>query len=169
VIHAPIGKVAQILLDTSRARDWVDRLENVKLLRKISDRDFVQYNHFAMPIVMKDRDFVILNQVEVDPGEKSLMVKMKSTEDPLAPVTDYVRGEVIQSSFTIKSIDQDHKTYIVTEMHIDPKGDVAKWVVNLFQKSWPRNTIEALRKQSAKPDVQENIHFRKMILGQSKS
>src|SRR6478609_5522980 len=27
VIASPIGKVAQILLDTSRARDWVDRLE----------------------------------------------------------------------------------------------------------------------------------------------
>ncbi len=45
---------------------------------------------------------------------------------------------------------------MIVEIHADPKGSVPKWLVNLFQKGWPRNTIEGIRKQAAKADVKEH-------------
>jgi hypothetical protein len=37
---------------------------------------------------------------------------------------------------------------------------VAKWIVNMFQKSWPHNTISRLRAQVAKPDIKEHARLK---------
>ena len=51
-------------------------------------------------------------------------------------------------------------TYVVGEIHLDPKGYLPKWVVNIFQKDWPINTFSALRKHVKKPDVTEHPALR---------
>jgi hypothetical protein len=91
---------------------------------------------------------------------------MKSTTDPLAPPTDYVRGEIMQSYFILTSLEHGTKTHISVEVHADPKGSVAKWIVNMFQKSWPHNTISRLRAQVAKPDIKEHIRLKAELTAQ---
>jgi hypothetical protein len=49
-------------------------------------------------------------------------------------------------------------------MLCDPKGSVAKWMVNLFQKSWPHKTITALRQQVKKPDIKDNAKLKEALL-----
>jgi hypothetical protein len=60
------------------------------------------------------------------------------------------------SHFSMTSIEHGTKTHIMVEVHADPKGSIAKWIVNTFQTTWPRNTITRLRVQAAKPDVQDH-------------
>ena len=55
--------------------------------------------------------------------------------------------------YKLTPIDGGRATLLEIELHSDPKGSLPAWVVNLFQKSWARETINAIRKQVKKPDL----------------
>src|SRR5688572_14508578 len=136
VVAAPILRVGSVLTDISRATEWIDSLEEAKLVRKISDTEYIKWDHIGTPFVLADRDFVFNVKLEFKAKEKQMIVRLKSVEDSTAPKTDYVRGHMIYGMYVLTSIDGGKKTKILTEMLCDPKGSVAKWMVNLFQKSW---------------------------------
>lgn len=154
IVDAPIARVASVLFDYRRATEWIDSLEEARLVRMLGEHEFVEYDRAETPpIIMKDRDFVCHGRVDVDLVEQSLTMSLTPASDPAVPKTSkYVRGE-LSGFWKLKSIEGGKKTFVIAEMHGDPKGSVPKWLVNLFQKSWARSTINALRKQVAKPDI----------------
>lgn len=156
VVNAPILRVASVLVDTARAHEWVDSVAETRTLRKLSDTEYVQWNHVTTPWVLKDRDFVFTTKLELDPKTKQVTLNYHSVSDPAAPKTDYVRGQFIYGKFVLTSIDGGRKTRVLAELLCDPKGSVAKWMVNLVQKDWPHSTIQRLRRQVAKSDVADN-------------
>jgi len=162
-INASILRVASVLVDSTRATEWIDSLVEARVLRVISETENIHYDHVATPFVMKDRDFVSDCKLEFDPAEKKVSLKIHSVNDASAPQTSYIRGELLHSSFTLTAIDHGTKTRVVAEIHADPKGSVAKWIVNMFQKKWPHNTITSLRKQSAKPDIVEHPRLKQVL------
>ncbi len=156
VIDAPLLRVGSVLVDTPRAHEWIDSLEETRIIRKISDTEYVKWDHIGTPFVLADRDFVFKVKLEFSSKEKQMRVRFHSVKDAAAPKTDFVRGQFLYGAYILTSIDGGKKTRILAELLCDPKGSVAKWMVNLFQKSWPYNTITALRRQVKKPDVKDN-------------
>jgi hypothetical protein len=154
VIDAPIARVASVLLDYSRATEWVDSLAEVRVVRMLGPQEFIEYDHVdTPPVIMADRDFVVRGKVEVDVQARTLALRMWPAKDPLVPEqSSYVRGE-LSGYWELRSIADDKRTFVIAEMHGDPKGGVAKWLVNWFQENWPRNTFESLRKQVHKRDI----------------
>jgi hypothetical protein len=152
VVDAPIARVASVIFDDKRATEWVDSLVEAKLVKMYGEHEFLEYNHIGTPFVLKDRDFLTRGTVEADLKEKTILVTMKSVDDPAMPPSKYVRGEM-NGFWKLRSLENGLKTYVIAEMHADPKGSVPKWIVNLFQKGWPHNTIVSLRKQATRPDV----------------
>jgi hypothetical protein len=163
IIAASILRVASILVDTTRATEWVDSLVEARTLRKMSETEYIEYDHVGTPFVMKDRDFVIDCKLELDAAQKKATLRFHSVTDSLAPTTSYVRGELISSSFALTAIERGAKTKMVAEIHCDPKGSVAKWIVNWFQKGWPHNTIMSLRTQAAKTNIVENARLKEVL------
>ena len=163
VVNAPILRVTSVLADTSRATEWIDRLAEVKVVRKLSDNEYVHWTHIDTPIVLKDRDFVYAIKLELDPAHKKVMLNYHSVYDSGAPKTDYIRGEFKYGTFTLTSIEGGKKTHVLAEVLADPKGSVAKWIVNLFQKSWPHKTIASLRRQVAKPDIKDAPRLKELL------
>jgi hypothetical protein len=154
-VAAPIERVASVLLDYSRSQEWIDDLELVRVIRWVGPAEFIEYDRLGTPpIIMKDRDFVCRGRLWLDARERTMVMTVEPAVDPRAPpYDDFVRGE-LRGYWKLKSIDNGQHTLIVAEMHGDPKGGVPKWLVNLFQKGWARSTVESLRKQVAKPDIQ---------------
>lgn len=163
VVNAPILRVASVLVDTARAPEWIDSLAETKVIRKLNDDEFIEWDHIATPVILKDRDFVFDIKLSLNPKDKQLSLNYHSVYDSGAPKTDYVRGEFSYGTFTLTSIEGGKKTRILCEVQADPKGSVAKWIVNLFQKKWPHQTIESLRKQVAKPDIKDQPRLRDML------
>ncbi len=163
VIDAPIGKISAILADTSRKKEWVAKIEEAKDIHLISEFERIEYNHTGTPIVLKDRDFVFHAKARLDKAKRQMVLKLRSVEDPRMPPTEYVRGRLLESSYILTSIENHTKTHLVVEIHADPMGSVAKWIVNLFQKSWPRKAIEGIRNQAAKKDVIINERVQKFF------
>lgn len=153
LVDAPIVRVASVLLDYTRAPEWIDSLELVRVVRMLGPLEFVEYDRVGTPpIIMKDRDFVCHGRLLVDLAEQSLVMTIEPTVDPKLPETDCVRGE-LRGYWKLRAVAGGRKTFVIAEMHGDPKGGVAKWIVNLFQKGWARNTLSSLRAQVAKPDI----------------
>jgi hypothetical protein len=153
IVEAPVVRVASVLLDYTRATEWIDSLEEVRVVRMVGPLEFIEYDHVGTPpIIMKDRDFVCRGKLALDLQEQSLVMTIEPTSDPALPPTRYIRGE-LRGYWKLKAMDGGKRTFVIAEMHGDPKGGVPKWLVNLFQKGWARNTIESLREQVAKPDI----------------
>jgi hypothetical protein len=152
-VDAPLLLVGSVLVDIDRDHEWIDSVAEARVLRQVSRTEYVTYSHVATPPTMSDRDFVMDVTIEPDAATRSLVVRMHSVDDPSAPKTSYVRGNMRESTFTLTSIDGGKRTHVVAEVHCDPKGSIASWIVNLFQKSWGYNTLHALRAQLTKKDI----------------
>ena len=163
VVNAPILRVLSVLVDTARAPEWIDSLTETKVVRKLSDDEFIEWDHIATPVILKDRDFVFDIKLVLNPKDKQVSLNYHSVYDSGAPKTDYVRGEFSYGTFRLTSIDGGKKTRFLCEVLADPKGSVAKWIVNLFQKDWPHKTIESLRKQVAKPDIKDQARLKELL------
>jgi hypothetical protein len=150
IVNASILKVASVIVDQKRAPEWIDSLAETKVVRKVSKTEQVEWDHIATPFVLADRDFVFKTKLNFDPAKKRVSLDYKSVNDPAAPKTDYVRGIFVYGNFVLTSLDHGKKTRVSAEVLCDPKGSVAKWIVNLFQKSWPHNTIQSLRDRSSR-------------------
>ncbi len=158
LVDAPIGKVATVMADTSRKTEWVHKAAKAENIRLISPLERIEYNRTETPpLIMKDRDFVFHAWTEMDRLKKEMRIFFLSVEDPLKPEdSKYVRGKLIKSRYVLTQEEGGAKTRVVVEIHLDPQGSVPKWLVNLFQKSWPFRTLSGIRTQVAKADVLEH-------------
>jgi hypothetical protein len=118
-----------------------------------------------MPFFMNERDFVSKITISVDLPKKEMVFHYQSSNDPSAPRTDYIRGEVIDMTFILSSIDNNTKTRIDAAFLGDPKGWIPKWLVNFFLEDWPKRTFRNLRKEVLKPDIPVDTHFSGLLKG----
>jgi hypothetical protein len=163
LISAPLVRVASVVFDTARATEWIDSLSEAKVLRRMSDMEYVEYDHFSMPFPLTDRDFVTSNRMEYDAAKRTITIRIRSVSDPAAPSTSNVRGTLISSTFVLTPTPDGSGTYVIGDVDCDPRGSVPNWIVNFFQKDWPHDTLMALRKQVAKPNIVENAAIRKLV------
>jgi len=152
-IDEPLLLVGSVLVDIARDREWIDSLVEAKILRTVSETEYITYTHVGTPPTMSDRDFVTDVTLSIQPSSKQFAMNMRSVVDAAAPTTKYVRGELGGSAFRLTSIDGGRRTHVVAEIHCDPKGSIAAWLVNSFQNGWGYNTITRLRAQVKKPDI----------------
>jgi hypothetical protein len=152
-IDAPIVVVASILMDLEHSNEWISRLVEARVLERRADGEYLTYSHLGAPFIVSDRDFVNLVDIDFAPPDR-IKFNVHSVEDPKGPVTRFVRGKMLHSSFELDREAPD-RTHVRCEIHADPMGDVPKWVVNHFQKGWAYTTITQLRVQADKPGIAE--------------
>lgn len=165
-VDAPIAKVANVLIDTTRHPEWVPNFGGIRILEDVSKEEKVIYRHVLTPAVIDDRDFVLKVHVHTDEESGHLLVDIKSTKHPKAPPTeDKVRGVIHKNSgYRLWPIDGGRRTMVVFTIHVDPRGDVPAWIVNTFQDGHPRNTIKNIRAQAAKADVTDHPEVKQAFL-----
>ena len=155
MVNAPIARVAAVVLNVSRNKEWIANLIEARILTEYSKFDRIEYNHTGSPFPVDGRDFLFRSRVTFQVPEKKMFYTMQSVMgDTLVPVQhDVVRGELLLSTYTLTSMENDQKTQVQVEIHADPKGLLPTWAANFFQKNWPTNTLRGMRQQVAKPDV----------------
>jgi hypothetical protein len=163
-VAAPIARVASVLADNKRSPEWIDRLVKTKVLRELSDTETINWTHIKTPSPLKDRDFVFKNVITTNPAKKQVVFSYYSVTDSLAPEYEaYVRGTFQSGKFELTVAERSNAdgtktrgTRVVAEVLVDPRGAVPTFIVNMVQKSWPHETLMALRKQVAKPDIKDD-------------
>jgi hypothetical protein len=162
-VDAPLLRVGSVLVDVAREKEWIDSVVDARVLRRINSTDYVIYSHLATPPTMTDRDFVADVTLTVDAVRRGLVVRMHSVDDPAAPSTGYVRGALEESSFTLTSLGDGSRTHVVAEIHCDPRGSVASFIVNFFQRNWGYKTLTSLRRQVGRQDVVANTELQTLL------
>jgi hypothetical protein len=157
IVDAPMDKVASIIIDTTRGAEWINSLVLSKVVRNISDTDFIEYDHVGIPFpfdqVISDRDFVSDVNVKYDAQTGWMTVSYKPTTDPDAPLLKkYTRG-IVDCEFKLVRMSIPDQTYVEARVFTDPKGNIPKWLVNFFQQGWPQDTFEGLRNQAKRIDI----------------
>jgi hypothetical protein len=132
IVDAPLPLVATAIFDTDRRRKWVAGLIDSRIIRWEDKNNFIEYDHIGMPLFIKDRDFVSISKMSFDLSKKEMVFHYQPSDDPLAPGTNYIRGELIDTTFILTSIDNDKKTRVDAVFLCDPKGWIPKWVVNFL-------------------------------------
>jgi hypothetical protein len=157
IVNAPMEKVASIIIDTTRGAEWINSLVESKVIRPISDTEFIEYDHVGIPFpfdsVISDRDFVSDVTIHFDHKTQWMTVSYKPTTEPSMPkLKKYARG-IVDCEFKIARMSIQDQTYVEARVFTDPKGNIPKWLVNFFQQGWPQDTFEGLRKQSQKKNI----------------
>jgi hypothetical protein len=159
VIDAPLVRVASLLLDLKHMAQWVDRLAEERMVRQIDPLTYVEYNHFKLPLILSDRDFLTKVQLKLLPEARSFAMEAHTTEDALQPVGDPVRGE-LHSYYLMTSIENGTKTRLQVIYVMDPKGSIPQFVVNSYSKDWPVGTYVGIRKRAKSDAVREPEEFK---------
>lgn len=154
IIKSPLTKVASVLIDTDRRKEWMPDVGDTFIVKVLNSEERVEYVHLKTPFVIKDREFVLHAKSSWNKAEKSVTFSFDSTADYEVPNKKRIRAELFESRYVLKDLGES--TEVEFTVHVDPKGTVPKWLVNLFQKSYPRKTLEGLAKQSQKSDVVES-------------
>lgn len=150
-IAAPIEKVLWVLGDNTHRTEWVDRLEKSVVLEKKGAYEYVVYQHFSLPFPASDRDYVYRGKATRDKSGVVTLL-LESVTHPKAPATVGVRANLIKSRYLLTPKGKD-STFVVVEIHTDPKGSIPSWLVNLVQESWPRKTMSGLKEHVKKSFV----------------
>lgn len=151
MISAPLEKLLWVLADNAHRTEWVDRLKKSVVLQTNGTYEYIVYQHFGLPFPISDRDYVYRGKATRDENGV-VTLDLSSVTHPKAPATVGVRANLIGSRYVLTPKGPD-KTYVVVEIHTDPKGAIPTWLVNLIQKSWPMKTLKGLRAQVQKPFV----------------
>lgn len=153
-IYASAEKLMHVLVDNNHRKDWVDRLKTSDVLEAIGPYEYIIYQEFKLPWPLKNRDFVYRGKAtRLKDGR--VVLEMKSEAHSKAPKTVGVRGELLNSRYTITPIGK-FKSKLEVEIMSDPKGAIPKWLVNLIQKKWPHKTLMAIKAQVEKTYVKEH-------------
>ena len=154
VLDAPIGKLLSVSVDSLRKPEWMPRLDAIKLVKQVSPVERIEYIHLKSPWPLKDRDLVYRAIMETDVAARKITLKIASIDEPSCPETDKcVRAHLYSGTFVFTPVENGTKTRMEAEGHTDPRGSIPKWIVNLYQKRIPRQSIEGLMKQVKKPGI----------------
>ena len=162
VVEAPLPLVATVIFDTDRRREWIDGLDDSRIILWKDKDNFVEYDHIGLPFFIKDRDFVSEIKMSFDLSKKEMVFHYQPSSEPSAPRTNLIRGELIDATFILSSIDNGRKTSVDAEFLCNPKGWIPKWLVNYFLKDWPKTTFRNLRKEVLK-DLPVDTRFSKLL------
>lgn len=151
LIEAPLGKLIWVMGDNVHRTEWVDRLKKSVILEQEDAYSSIVYQHFSTPALVAERDFVYRARASSRP-DGSAVLEIASVAHAKAPPTVGVRGELRDTSYVFVP-KGPNATLVDVTVVTDPKGSLPKWVVNMIQKSWPKNTLTSLRQQVKKPFV----------------
>ena len=142
-----------MLLDDARAAEWVDSLDAAMVVNVVSLKEYIEYNHVAMPWPVSDREFLTRVSLEHDGATGVSTIRSEPEQQarfPQRPKT--VRG-TLRGVYFLEPREGGKATYLTVELHSDPHGWLPGWLVNFFQNEWSVETIAGVRKQALKADL----------------
>lgn len=150
IVKMPIRVVLGVIVDNKHRTEWVARLKKSTVLERISAFEFIVYQHFELPALMSDRDYVYRAKGWRN-KQGQVIVDLSSCKHPKAPSTVGVRAELIKSRYVLTPVGKNEmETKVEVEIQTDPKGWIPAWLTNMIQKSWPLKTLRGIRKQVTK-------------------
>ena|GEM_PF-2024032 len=160
VADITMGKLLKVFLSPESRKEWVALYKDSQNLIMPTPFDLTYWIRFSLPWPISDRDYVLRAIAKADRKSRVFTTMIESVEHPDKPKQDCcVRGQAFGTYYRFQALPGQKKVKMEVEVHTDPKGSLPSWLVNLVQKSWPRNTLTGLLREAQKPDVTPNPDY----------
>jgi len=157
VINASAESIMTVLRNVEQSSKWSPMLDEKITLVEESDLMAITYQHHSLPWPLSNRYLILQNTLWFSKKDRALIVIMHSVN------RDYekAKGQRMHMGFghiLLRPVSKD-KSYMEIKIHLDPRGSLPDWLVNIIQKQWPYNFLKAVEKtaQQTKPNVRKGI------------
>lgn len=152
-VDVPLARLVGVLARAGGGEDWVDRLAESRVLREIGEGRVLLYHRYDLTWPVQDRDYVLERALELDPTRKVVTATARSVEDPAVPPLECcVRALTDPTVWRFTQL-APGRTAVEVEVFTDPRGSLPPWLVNAFQRQWPKNSILNLTARARRPDA----------------
>jgi hypothetical protein len=149
-VEAPLAAVLAVIRDCPHRPEWMYQALESHVVEE-SDRRQVSYTLNSAPWPATDRDIVVQSDISVDSALHILFVDFHEVTDPRAPPQKgAVRMPLVRGHWALHPVDHGRATMVEYQVHADPGGSVPSWVINRVSKKLPWETIQGLRRQTAR-------------------
>lgn len=149
VVDVGLMEIAAVLVDVPGRTEWVTRLAESRLLEGDPFGRQTVYNRYALPWPARDRDVVVSSEVEVDEVAGRVFVRFRQAQSPLAPPRDgCIRVPLSEGEFTLKDTGRGSVAVTYT-VRLDPGGWLPDWIVRIFVRDAPADTLKRFRARVA--------------------
>ena len=151
LIKSPIEKVAAVICDFNRWIEWTKDMSSVKDLGITKENAKIVYQSFDMPAFIDNRE--VIYGFKLTPLKHGFLVIGKGEKGlPEFHRENHTRMELILGRWKLMPSKQNYTT-VELDVLMDPKGSLPSWFVNIVQRSYPADTLNALARQTKKPDI----------------
>ncbi len=148
VLKASIPNLLHILRNVEMSADWTPNLVYKKTIEDLSLFEAVTYNHNSLPWPVKDREMVMHSLLKMDYRNKRIEVISKSIDHKDAPSNkELIKAHITYSHLYLVPL-REGDTIVDVDAHVDPKGWIPSWLVNMIQRNWPYEFLTRLEKKS---------------------
>ncbi|MBY5991442.1 START domain-containing protein [Ferrimonas balearica] len=145
-ISASVEAVLAVLQDVEIGVEWVENVEQMRLLEQIDADRSLTYTYSEAPWPVADRDAVVLNHYIHDTETGQVRLEQKGLPEAIEPVKGAVRVPRLESLWVLTPVSPT-----VTRVHYrvltDPGGRLPAWLINQVTVSQPYHTLRGLREQ----------------------
>lgn len=141
-----LKSVYLLIRDVENMHLWYDKVQSVKLLKKISDNEAIYMLGYDLPFPFEDRISTVKGSMKFDEKGGKIFVN-----------TDYFQTELPEDKKHMSLITKIKSSWEISEGkkgeilithagYMDPGGNVPKWLVNEGLTSGPLKTIKSMKK-----------------------
>lgn len=142
-----LDSVLALLNDVPACVDWLHQCQSARLLEEVNFQQRYFYQASNMPFPVKDRDYVLLATLSIHEDRQGVRLHLEAHPEYL-PATKALRIRQISGFYDLTRSQDDNgneTVVVVWEQHVDPAGDIPKWLVNLLLVDIPYNSLRDFR------------------------
>lgn len=149
-VEVPMESVTAFLHDTEAMTHWVFRCKEARILAE--NDDGTMYVHLKIDGIwpLEDRDAVVKVIPDLVPATGELRLIGVAAPDYLPPQPDHIRIPSIESTWLMRP-GANGLLYVEWSGHVDPAGNVPRWLANTLVTLVPRYTLKHMRELVADP------------------
>ena len=143
ILTGTIERLVAILKNVDGNKKWVYNTKLTRLIRTVSNNEFIYYAETSLPWPLSNRDMVINMLFSMDSAHKTLSVKATGITDEEETKNGIVRIPYFNGLWEVAATDDTHIRISYT-LSVDPGGSVPAWAYNKFVSKGPYNTFNNL-------------------------
>lgn len=146
-LDAKMESMVAFLYDTRRMQDWLFRCKEARILEERPDATYV-YIRIKGIWPLEDRDAVVKVVPEFVAATGEIRLRGTAAPDFLPQQEGHIRIPAIESTWLMRPAGPG-QLYVEWWGHVDPAGNVPRWLSNSIATLIPRYTIKQVRGQIA--------------------
>lgn len=141
-LQASVSSVVHKIIDADRLQEWNYRTTKSRLLKRVSNTEFIVYMYNDFPWPVKDRDHIsklTLSQVD----SLTVKISIKSLPNEIPVLNNVIRIEDFSGFWLVEKTKKGVR--VTQQMCGDPKGNVPSGIINATLAKAPMYTFKKLK------------------------